>query len=83
MPLITNQRDRDNLRFLLSLDEKGLKQWYSQADEDDMQYARELFDSYAEELRLAAEILSVEIVVSGMETFPEVESILNKIKDIK
>ena len=36
------KRDKKNLRFLLSLDERGLKAWYGQATEDDTDYAMEL-----------------------------------------
>ena len=36
------KRDKKNLRFLLSLDEVGLRRWYDQATEDDTDYAMEL-----------------------------------------
>jgi hypothetical protein len=36
------KRDKKNLRFLLSLDEVGLRRWYGQATEDDTDYAMEL-----------------------------------------
>lgn len=36
------KRDKKNLRFLLSLDEVGLRRWYEQATEDDTDYAMEL-----------------------------------------
>ena len=36
------KRDRKNLKFLLALDESGLKAWYDQATEDDIEYASEL-----------------------------------------
>jgi hypothetical protein len=36
------KRDKKNLRFLLGLDSRGLKQWYDQATEDDTDYAMEL-----------------------------------------
>lgn len=47
------QRDVDNLKFLLSLSPVALKQWYEQAGEDDIQYASELLDNYEHELMLA------------------------------
>ena len=36
------KRDKKNLKFLLGLDESGLKAWYGQATEDDKDYAAEL-----------------------------------------
>ena len=36
------KRDKKNLKFLLGLDENGLRTWYDQATEDDIEYASEL-----------------------------------------
>lgn len=36
------KRDKKNLKFLLALDESGLRTWYDQATEDDIEYASEL-----------------------------------------
>ena len=44
------QRDVDNLNFLLGLTPTALKQWYEQASEDDVEYASELLDTYEQEL---------------------------------
>lgn len=44
-----NQRDRANLEFLLSVGD-GLAEWFSQASEEDVQYAQELLDAYEQEL---------------------------------
>jgi len=60
MALITNEWDRDNLMFLLTSDDDVLQDWHNQADADDLVYAQELFDSYAEELRLRSELILVE-----------------------
>lgn len=46
------QRDVDNLNFLLGLTPTALKQWYEQASEDDVEYASELLDNYEHELML-------------------------------
>lgn len=47
-----NQHDRENLNFLLTASRDVLKDWYSQIDSDDLAYASELLDQYAEELNL-------------------------------
>lgn len=45
-----NQRDRDNLDFLLSASPEVIKDWYEQTDDDDIQYAFELLEMAKEEL---------------------------------
>jgi hypothetical protein len=45
-----NQRDRDNLDFLLSASPEVIKDWYEQMDDDDIQYAFELLEMAKEEL---------------------------------
>jgi len=45
-----NQRDRDNLNFLLQATPESLAAWYAQASEDDLEYADELLDRYSQEL---------------------------------
>jgi len=47
-----NQRDQDNLSFLLSLNSDSLLAWYNQASEDDILYAQELLDNYEFQLNL-------------------------------
>ena len=80
MALITNEWDRDNLMFLLTADDACLKEWYAQADADDLQYAQELMASYAEELKLRSELVVIEDKLYGVKEFPEVTNILNNIK---
>ena len=41
-----NNQDRDNLKFLLSIDEQGFLTWVTQASDDDFRYAMELIDAY-------------------------------------
>ena len=80
MALITNEWDRDNLMFLLTADDQCLKEWYAQADADDLQYAQELLASYAEELKIRAQDVLIEDKLYGETSFPEVTNILNSIK---
>jgi len=53
-----NAYDRDNLEFLRSLSEDALKNFLSQASEDDVQYAGELLAAWEQELN--AEIFGFE-----------------------
>lgn len=38
-----NKHDRQNLQFLLNVDQKTFLKWYAQASKDDIDYALELF----------------------------------------
>lgn len=57
-----NQHDRDNLNFILSLDENGFERWYSQLSIDDMDYAIELL-----------QMARTEVAVEHAKIFDEVE----------
>lgn len=45
-----NDHDRDNLKFLLSIDEQGFEQFLDESDDDDIDYAIELIQTYRAEL---------------------------------
>lgn len=47
-----NQRDRDNLNFLMTSSDEVLREWYSLANEYDLIYAQELLSEYEMELDL-------------------------------
>lgn len=44
------EHDRDNLNFLLKASEEGFKEWYENASADDLAYANELLEQFAEEV---------------------------------
>ena len=45
-----NSHDRSNLEFLRALSADALQNWFSQASEDDVEYAQELLDAWEREL---------------------------------
>lgn len=66
-----NDHDRDNLKFILSLDENGFEQWSAQLSLDDTEYAIELLQAArAEALLMAAEYMD------DVEDITEANSIL-------
>jgi len=77
--LITNDWDRDNLNFLLNSPPDVLAEWNAQADEDDHEYAQELLDAYAEELRLEAKDLLIEATMSLMFEYPDAKRVIDSI----
>jgi hypothetical protein len=45
-----NQRDRDNLDFLLNASPEVIQDWYEKMEDDDIMYAFELLELAKEEL---------------------------------
>lgn len=41
-----DKNDKDNLQFLLSVNQEGLLRWFMYADQDDLVYAEQLLQSY-------------------------------------
>jgi hypothetical protein len=77
--LITNDWDRDNLNFLLQASPEVMQDWDLQADEEDRIYAQELLAAYAEELRLEAQDLKIEALMSLMFEFKDAQKVIDKI----
>jgi hypothetical protein len=77
--LITNDWDRDNLNFLLNASPSVMAEWNAQADADDLDYARELLDAYAEEMRLQAQDLLVESKMALMFDYPDAKRVIDTI----
>ena len=77
--LITNDWDRDNLNFLINSPPDVIAEWNAQADEDDIEYARELMDAYAEELRIEANDLLIEATMSLMFEYPDAKRVIDSI----
>jgi hypothetical protein len=77
--LITNDWDRDNLNFLLNASPDVMAEWNAQADADDLDYARELLDAYAEEMRLEAKDLLVESKMALMFDFPDAKRVIDSV----
>ena len=78
--LITNDWDRDNLNFLINATPDVIAEWNAQADEDDIAYAQELLDAYAEELRLQAHDLLIEAKLAMMFIYPDARRVIDKIR---
>jgi len=77
--LITNEWDRDNLNFLLNASPSVMAEWNAQADADDLDYARELLDAYAEEMRLQAKDLLIESKMALMFEYPDAKRVIDSI----
>jgi hypothetical protein len=80
--LITNDWDRDNLNFLLKSSPAVLKEWEAAMEPDDIEYAQELMDAYAEELRLEAEFLKTEAELSLLLKYNEATALIDKVSKL-
>ena len=56
-----NDHDRNNLQFILSLDEYGFDKWSASLSEDDVDYAIELLKAARTEVMLQAAALSDDV----------------------
>jgi hypothetical protein len=65
-----NDRDKDNLIFLMSLSTEGLRAWFEQASDDDI--------AYAEELIAQAHILAIDARVAKMPQYTEAQQVLER-----
>ena len=65
-----NARDKDNLIFLMSLSTEGLRAWFTQASDDDI--------DYAEELITQAHILAIDARVAQLPQYTEAQQVLER-----
>jgi hypothetical protein len=63
-----SQHDKDNLIFLMSLSTEGLRNWFTQASDDDI--------NYAEELIAQAHIMAIDARVAQLPQFKEAQEVL-------
>ena len=74
-----NEHDRQNLEFLLHASPEVLKDWESKMPRDDLEYAQELLNLYALELREKSAELLVEAKLERLNGYPDAKSILDRI----
>jgi CYTH domain-containing protein len=73
-----NEWDRDNLNFILSVDEREFEAWLSQLSKEDVIYALELFARHRNELVVA----EMELLESAEELdCTEALSFINRVKE--
>lgn len=69
-----NDHDRQNLQFLLYIDQKTFLKWYAQASKDDIDYALELF------ARARSEFMIVDMEVNDdVQDLTQAKQVLHKI----
>ena len=68
-----NQHDRDNLDFLLTASPEVIEDWFEQMSDDDIEYAFELLEAYAQEL--AADELAASLADRNILIMPLTETV--------
>lgn len=75
-----DQNDRDNLNFLLSIDDATFKDWYSKMDQDDHEYAQELLSKYSMELKERSVELLVEAELALDPNYTLAKAVIDSVK---
>jgi len=79
-----NEHDRANLNFLLNASNEVLKDWESKMPEDDLEYAQELLNLYALELRERSSELLIEAEIARMgNEYPDALRVIKQAVDKK
>ena len=78
--LFRSEWDRDNLNFLLNSNDEAMKDWYAQADADDLLYAQELLSAYSKELQYRAQNLMIESSLEAMQVYSDAKEVIQKCK---
>lgn len=72
-----NQHDRDNLNFLMSVEPKVLKDWYTKMTADDIEYALELLNIASREVDERAEALRIDCELERMNNkYPDARQVI-------
>ncbi len=76
---ITNDRDRANLKFLMSCDKESLQDWFKYTGTDDLNYAWSLLAAYSKELDSIEQEITVEEQLADMNSYPQVDQLIRNI----
>ena len=72
-----NQHVRDNLNFLMSVEPKVLKDWYTKMSADDIEYALELLNIASREVDERAEALRIDCELERMNNkYPDARQVI-------
>jgi hypothetical protein len=74
-----NQRDRENLNFLLTIDQETFDDWVSQADDDDLEYALDLIREAR--LELVAQQFEIMDGVNHISSIIETKNLIERLRN--
>ena len=76
-----DQHDQGNLRFLLSCSPEQLKAWYNTASNQDLVYAGELLDKYAQFLEWEIQSEKIEKQLASMPVLVEAQAVIATVRN--
>ena len=75
-----NQRDKENLKFLLSSSPERLREWYNQVSDEDLLYASDLMDRYAAYLEWEIKSQLIERELAAMTVLTEAQAVIAAVR---
>lgn len=75
-----NQRDKENLKFLLSSSPEQLREWYNQVSDEDLIYASDLMDRYAVYLEWEIKSQLIERELAAMTVLTEAQAVIAAVR---
>jgi hypothetical protein len=76
-----NQRDLDNIRFLVNCTPEQLREWYNSADDGDLIYASHIMDVYAQYLENEIAYQHIEKQISDMPVMLEAQAVIAMVRN--
>lgn len=80
LEIAVKDRDRKNVKYLLSLTPEQLYHWYQQVDEQDLIYASLIIDQYAAELEDDLFTEQLESAIAAMPILVEAQAVIAMIR---
>lgn len=69
-----NQRDKNNLEFIMNLSESQIKTWWDSISEDDRDYALELINNHRKELTARSINYAIDLEIVNLDAARKVLS---------
>lgn len=75
-----DQFDQANLKFLLNCNSQQLREWYNTVSDDDLRYASELMERYADFLETEVRAQRIELELQSMPVMVEAQAVIAMIR---
>lgn len=75
-----NQRDIDNVRFLINCTPEQLRNWYDSVSEADLIYASLIMENYASLLETEIKFQNIEQQIAAMPVMTEAQAVIAMVR---
>lgn len=75
-----NQRDLDNVRFLIDCTPEQLRNWYDSVSEADLIYASLIMENYASLLETEIKFQNIEQQIAAMPVMTEAQAVIAMVR---